>query len=93
MLRLTSDSEIIASHKDCDKVQDPYSLRCVPQVHGATRDALLHVAAVVSRECNAATDNPLVFENADGSIDLLSGGNFHGQPIAIAADYLGIALA
>ncbi|MEE2756815.1 MAG: histidine ammonia-lyase [Myxococcota bacterium] len=90
---LMSDSPITESHKDCDKVQDPYSLRCMPQVHGATRDALLHTASVVSTECNAATDNPLVFETKNGQLDVLSGGNFHGQPIALVADYFGIAVA
>jgi histidine ammonia-lyase len=91
--RLLEDSAIIESHHDCEKVQDPYSLRCIPQVHGATRDALDHVTTIVSTECNAATDNPLVFIRDDGELDLLSGGNFHGQPVAIVADYLAIALA
>jgi histidine ammonia-lyase len=82
-------SEILESHRDCGKVQDPYSLRCVPQVHGATRGALAHASDVVETEINSATDNPLVF--SDGSI--LSGGNFHGQPLALAMDYAAIALA
>lgn len=90
--RLTADSEIIDSHAGCKKVQDPYSLRCMPQVHGATRDVVAHVRAVVNRECNAATDNPLAFVGPNG-IELISGGNFHGQPVALAADYLGMALA
>ncbi len=91
--QLMLDSPITESHKDCDKVQDPYSLRCMPQVHGATRDALRHTTEVVSTECNAATDNPLVFVRKDGQLDVLSGGNFHGQPIALVADYFAIAIA
>ncbi|MBT8402202.1 MAG: histidine ammonia-lyase [Rhodothermia bacterium] len=87
--QLLVDSEILESHRDCGKVQDPYSLRCVPQVHGATRGALRHIRDVLETEMNAATDNPLVFP--DGSI--LSGGNFHGQPLALALDYAAIALA
>lgn len=90
--RLTRESAIIDSHKHCTKVQDPYSLRCMPQVHGATRDVLAHVRAVVNRECNAATDNPLAFVGEDG-LELISGGNFHGQPVALAADYLAMGLA
>lgn len=80
---------IVESHKDCSKVQDPYSFRCVPQVHGATRDALAYVQRVVDQELNAVTDNPLVFEDGD----VISGGNFHGQPIAIVMDFLAIAVA
>lgn len=79
---------ILQSHKDCDRVQDPYSFRCIPQVHGATRDALGFVKKTVNIELNSVTDNPLCFE--DG---LYSGGNFHGQPIAMAMDFLGIAVA
>jgi histidine ammonia-lyase len=89
MRRITDQSEIISSHKDCDRVQDAYSLRCAPQVHGATRDTLLFVKHTLEIEMNSATENPLVFP--DGQI--LSGGNFHGQPVALALDYLGIALA
>jgi histidine ammonia-lyase len=89
MRSILVDSEILESHRDCGKVQDPYSLRCVPQVHGATRGALAHASDVVETEINSATDNPLVFP--DGSI--LSGGNFHGQPLALAMDYAAIALA
>jgi len=74
-------------------VQDPYSLRCVPQVHGASRDALAWVAGVVETEVNSVTDNPLVFADADGAPDLVSAGNFHGQPLALALDTLAIALA
>lgn len=72
------------------RVQDAYSLRCVPQVHGATRDTLAYVWDVVSRECNSVTDNPLLFSETG---DVISGGNFHGQPIALAADFLAIATA
>ena len=89
MRRLTDGSEIISSHRDCDRVQDAYSLRCVPQVHGASRDTLRHVERVVETEMNAATENPLVFE--DGQV--LTGGNFHGQPVALAMDHLALALA
>jgi histidine ammonia-lyase len=88
--RLVEGSEIVASHKDCGKVQDAYSLRCVPQVHGAVREALQWIRAIISVELNAATDNPLIFAS-DGEI--LSGGNFHAQPISLAADYLAIAMA
>ena len=88
--RLVADSEIVASHKDCGKVQDAYSLRCVPQVHGTVREALRHIREVLSTEINAATDNPLVF--ADGH-EVLSGGNFHAQPVAAAADYLAIVVS
>ncbi|HVS66189.1 MAG TPA: histidine ammonia-lyase, partial [Thermoanaerobaculia bacterium] len=87
--RLLEGSEILESHRFCGRVQDPYSLRCVPQVHGASRDALGHAVEVVERELNSVTDNPLVFE--DGAV--ISGGNFHGQPLALALDYAAIALA
>ncbi|MFZ9886427.1 MAG: histidine ammonia-lyase [Myxococcota bacterium] len=96
LLALLDGSEVMQSHKDCDKVQDPYSLRCIPQVHGATRDALAHVRSVLEREVNSATDNPLVFLDGDYGVagdDIVSGGNFHGQPIALALDYLAIAAA
>jgi histidine ammonia-lyase len=89
--RLLADSPIVAWHRHSDhKVQDAYSLRCIPQVHGAVRDAVAHVAAVAEREINAVTDNPLVFAETN---EVLSGGNFHGAPVAMAADYLAIALA
>jgi histidine ammonia-lyase len=87
--RLLAGSEILESHRDCGKVQDPYCLRCVPQVHGASRDALEFAVKVVETELNSVTDNPLVF--ADG--DILSGGNFHGQPLALALDFAAMALA
>lgn len=86
---LLSESEILESHRECGKVQDPYCLRCIPQVHGASRAALYHCAEVLETEINSVTDNPLVFENGD----IISGGNFHGQPIALVMDYLAIALA
>ncbi|MFW6348198.1 MAG: histidine ammonia-lyase [Cyclonatronaceae bacterium] len=87
--RMLSDSQILESHRNCGKVQDPYSLRCVPQVHGASRDALNHARQVIETELNSVNDNPLVFENGD----IVSGGNFHGQPLALALDYAAIALA
>jgi histidine ammonia-lyase len=90
LTRLLEGSGIVESHKDCGKVQDPYSLRCMPQVHGATRDALVYARTVLEREAEAATDNPLVFADED---EMISGGNFHGQPIALALDFAGIAAA
>jgi histidine ammonia-lyase len=86
---LMQDSEILESHKDCGRVQDPYSLRCVPQVHGASRDALDYARRTFDVELDSVTDNPLVFENGD----IVSGGNFHGQPLALAMDFAAIALA
>jgi histidine ammonia-lyase len=87
---LLADSPLNASHQGpgCHKVQDPYSLRCMPQVHGAARDGIAFCRAALSREVNAATDNPLVFP---GSGEIVSGGNFHGQPVALALDVLAIA--
>jgi len=90
LLRLLEHSEMLASHVTCSKVQDAYSLRCVPQVHGAVKDALAFVRGVLEVELNAATDNPLVFPEAEM---VISGGNFHGQPISQAMDILAIALA
>lgn len=87
--RLLEGSEILAAHRDCGKVQDPYSLRCVPQVHGASRDALDFARNNIEIELNSVTDNPLVFEQGD----IISGGNFHGQPLALAMDFAAIALA
>lgn len=86
---LLRGSRILPSHANCAKVQDPYSLRCVPQVHGAVRDAFAHALATVSTEINSVTDNPLVFANGD----VVSGGNFHGEPLALVLDYLAIATA
>jgi histidine ammonia-lyase len=88
--KLLAGSPLRESHRDCGKVQDAYSLRCIPQVHGAARDALEYVTRTVIVELNAATDNPMVFAE-DG--ELLSGGNFHGEPVAMAADVLAIAVA
>jgi histidine ammonia-lyase len=87
---LLSHSEIRESHRDCGRVQDPYSLRCQPQVMGACLDHLRFAAGVFLREANAVSDNPLVF-SADG--DVLSGGNFHAEPVAMAADVLALAIA
>ncbi len=89
---MTTDSEIMTSHAHCHKVQDPYSLRCMPQVHGATRDAIAWAEAVLDREANSVTDNPTVLLD-DGSAELISGGNFHGQPVALALDLAAIAVA
>jgi len=87
LVRLMEGSEIRASHLGCGRVQDAYSLRCAPQVHGAVRDTLAEARRVFSIELNAATDNPLVFGG-----EILSGGNFHGEPLALQLDYLAIAL-
>jgi histidine ammonia-lyase len=87
--QLLQDSEILESHRNCGKVQDPYCLRCVPQVHGASRDALAYANGVLEIEMNGVTDNPLVFESGE----IVSGGNFHGQPLALALDFAAIALA
>jgi histidine ammonia-lyase len=87
---LLAGSEIVQSHAECGRVQDPYSFRCIPVVHGAVRDTLAHVRRVTEIEANSVTDNPLVFPE-DG--DFVSGGNFHGEPIALAIDVLKIAVA
>lgn len=87
---LVNESEINTSHEDCPRVQDPYTMRCAPQVFGAVRDALEYCTTIFERELDAVTDNPLVFPE-DGEV--LSGGNFHGQPLALALDILAIALA
>ncbi|MDE3032459.1 MAG: histidine ammonia-lyase [Acidobacteriota bacterium] len=87
---LGETSEIAASHQDCHRVQDAYSLRCIPQVHGVTRDALAFAGAILERELNAATDNPMIFTDTQES---RSGGNFHGQYPAFACDVLAIAVA
>ncbi|MFQ5785861.1 MAG: histidine ammonia-lyase [Alphaproteobacteria bacterium] len=88
--QLLAGSTIRASHVDCDRVQDPYSLRCQPQVMGACLDALRFAAGTIAREANAVTDNPLVFADTG---EVLSGGNFHAEPVAMAADVLALALA
>jgi histidine ammonia-lyase len=107
--RMLEGSQLRESHRDCDRVQDAYSLRCMPQVHGAVRDTLIHCREVMEIEVNSAVDNPLVFmrttdhggmgaltrpaERRSGDkADVISGGNFHGQPIAFVLDFLGIAL-
>lgn len=84
-----ADSEVLASHEDCDRVQDPYSLRCVPQIHGAFKTALAHVREVLQGELNAVTDNPLVVPQTG---EVFSAGLFHGQPLSVILDYLGLSL-
>ena len=90
MLRLTEDSEIIASHEGCARVQDAYTLRCAPQIHGASKDAVAHARRVIDIEINSTTTNPLIFPDTE---EVRLGGNFHGQPVAMAADYLSMGLA
>ncbi len=90
MSRITQNSEIISSHKDCDRIQDAYTLRCSPQVHGASKDAIGYAKNVLETEMNSATNNPLIFSE---SKDYLLGGNFHGQPIALALDFLSMAVS
>jgi histidine ammonia-lyase len=85
--RFLKDSHFIESHKDCGRVQDPYSIRCIPQVHGASRDAFLHFNEVLICELNSVTDNPIIFNEEKA----ISGGNFHGQPLALPLDYVGLA--
>jgi histidine ammonia-lyase len=93
--RMLEGSQIRESHRECGRVQDAYSLRCIPQVHGAVRDTLAHCRGVFEIEINSAVDNPLVFvtnpDNAQG--DVISGGNFHGEPLAFALDVIAIALS
>lgn len=86
---LMKQSEILVSHQNCDRVQDPYSIRCVPAVHGASRDAIRHATEVVETEINSVTDNPILLSETE----VISGGLFHGQPLALVLDYLAIALA
>jgi len=90
IIRLLEASKILASHRACDKIQDAYSLRCIPQVHGATRDTVDYASVVLETEINSVTDNPIVFTETKNSI---SCGNFHGQPIAFALDFLGIGIS
>jgi histidine ammonia-lyase len=90
MERITRNSEIISSHKDCSRIQDAYTLRCSPQVHGATKDAIAYCRRVIETEMNASTGNPLMFADSG---EFLLGGNFHGQPVALAMDFLGMAVA
>ncbi len=104
--KILEGSQIRESHRDCQRVQDAYSLRCIPQVHGAVRDTLSHCREVMETEVNSAVDNPLVFpkprtigDHTTGTVlaeaqgDILSGGNFHGEPVAFALDFLAIALS
>ncbi|HEY0678399.1 MAG TPA: histidine ammonia-lyase [Chitinophagaceae bacterium] len=86
---LLNDSDIMQSHVDCGRVQDPYSLRCMPQVHGASRNAWLHLKELTETELNSVTDNPIIFSEDD----TISGGNFHGQPMALPLDYACFAAA
>ena len=86
--KLLADSPIERAHADCGRVQDAYSLRCMPQVHGAARDTFRFVREILTIEINASTDNPMVFAETG---DLVSGGNFHGQPVAVALDHLAVA--
>lgn len=88
--KLLKQSEIRKSHIDCSKVQDAYSLRCMPQVHGAVKDTIEYVKGVIETEINSATDNPLIFADTNEHIE---GGNFHGEPVALAMDFLKIAIS
>jgi histidine ammonia-lyase len=90
MDRIVQNSDIITSHKDCFRIQDAYTLRCSPQVQGASRDAIRYACGVVETEMNASTNNPLIFPESE---EFLLGGNFHGQPVALAMDFLAMATA
>jgi len=90
MARVVQNSEIITSHKDCGRIQDAYTLRCSPQVHGASKDGIAYTRKVIETEMNSSTNNPLIFPETR---DFLLGGNFHGQPVALALDFLCMALA
>jgi histidine ammonia-lyase len=90
MARITRNSEIVSSHKDCSRIQDAYTLRCSPQVHGASKDAIAYAKRVVETEMNSSTNNPLIFPESG---EFLLGGNFHGQPLALALDFLCLAVA
>ena len=85
--KFLENSEFVESHKECERVQDPYSIRCIPQVHGASRDALSHLNEKLECELNSVTDNPIVFSENE----TYSGGNFHGQPLALPLDYVSLA--
>jgi len=85
--KFLENSQLVESHKDCERVQDPYSIRCIPQVHGASRDALLHLNEKLECELNSITDNPIIFSE----VESYSGGNFHGQPLALPLDYICLA--
>ena len=90
MYRITRNSDIVTSHKDCCRIQDAYTLRCSPQVQGAAKDAIAYVKKVVETEMNASTNNPLIFPDSQ---EFLLGGNFHGEPIALAMDFLCMAVS
>jgi histidine ammonia-lyase len=87
--RLLEGSAVLASHADCDRVQDPYSLRCIPQIHGAFKAALAHVLDVFAGELNGVTDNPILFPETG---EVVSAGQFHGQPVSMVLDYLALSL-
>ena len=87
MRKFLEDSQLVESHKDCGRVQDPYSIRCIPQVHGASRDALSHLNEKLECELNSVTDNPIIINDKE----TYSGGNFHGQPLALPLDYVSLA--
>ncbi len=90
MLKLIRQSEIIESHRGCARIQDAYTLRCSPQIHGASKDAVDHAMRVIDIEINSTTTNPLIFADTE---EIRLGGNFHGQPVAMAADYLSMGIA
>jgi histidine ammonia-lyase len=90
MRRITQNSEIISSHRDCGRIQDAYTLRCSPQVHGASKDAINYAKGVVETEMNSSTNNPLIFSDSE---EFLLGGNFHGQPVGLVLDFLCMAVA
>jgi len=90
VMKIMANSEIRESHKTCTRVQDAYSFRCAPQVHGAIRDALRHAEQVIVTEMNSSTDNPLIFPD---EMETISGGNFHGEPVALVMDYLTAAVS
>ena len=90
MDRITGNSEIISSHKDCSRIQDAYTIRCSPQIHGASRDAVAHARRTVEIEINSTTTNPIILADSER---VLTGGNFHGQPLALCADFLTMAVS
>lgn len=90
MRKIIQNSEIISSHKDCSRIQDAYTLRCSPQVHGASKDAIRYARGVIETEINSATNNPLIFPDSE---EFLLGGNFHAQPVGMALDFLSMAVS
>jgi histidine ammonia-lyase len=90
MRRITQNSEIVSSHKDCGRIQDAYTLRCSPQVHGAGKDAIAYARRVLETEMNSSTNNPLIFADSE---EFVLGGNFHGHPVGVALDFLAVAVA